>query len=123
MATAFRSSKSITGAALVAFGIFFLYQNVAGAITCFTHFLANSSEALGFLFAAILAVSQGLQAHTTHRDCIARSVIQHMLQSSWPLLLVMVGTVLSKPLTDNAEATPKKGCDVVDLTSRHSTLK
>ena len=94
--TAFRSSKSIAGAVLVGFGMFILYENLAGAVAWLSHVLgADSSQALGVLPAVILAVSPVLQAHAANHQRFLQGFLQHMLASSWPLLLVMVGTVLS----------------------------
>jgi len=46
------------------------------------------------------------------------------LVSSWPLLLVMAGTVLSRDnFMDDAKAVQKKDRGVVDLTTGRSTLK
>jgi hypothetical protein len=94
--TVHRNAKSI-GVALIGFGMFVLYEHLAGAVACLSHVLdANDSEALGTLPAAILAISQILVAHTANGQCLLRAFLQHTLVSSWPLLLVMVGTVLSR---------------------------
>jgi hypothetical protein len=123
--TAFRSSKAIAGAALVGFGMFILYENTAGAVAWLSHFLgANSSEALGVLPAVILAVSQVLQANAANRHCFLQGFLEHMLVSSWPLLLVVVGTVLSREtFTDNVNAPPKKDRGLVDLRTSRSRSK
>ncbi len=121
--TAFRSSKSIAGAALVGFGMFIQYEKLAGAVAWLSHVLgANSPEALGILPAVILAVSQVLQAYGADHQRFLHGFLQHMLASSWPLLLVMVGTVLSRDCSmDNVNALPKKDCGLVDLTAGRST--
>ena len=105
--TAFRSSKAIAGAALVLFGMFILYGNLVGAFAWLSRVLdANSSEALGIL-PAILAVSQVMRAHTNQG--FLQGFLQHMLVSSWPFLLVMVGKVLSRDtFADNVNPVPKK---------------
>lgn len=123
--TSFRSSKSIAGAALAGFGTFILYENLAAAVAWLSHVLgANNSEALGVLPAIILAVSQALQAHAASHQCFLQGFIGHMLVSSWPLLLVMVGTVLSRDtFTDNVNTPPKKDRGLVDLKSGRSTSK
>jgi hypothetical protein len=123
--TVFRSSKSIAGAGLVGFGMFILYGNLAGAIAWLSHVLgANSSEGLGVLPAVILAVSQVLESQAANQQRFLQGLLQHMLVSSWPLLLVMVGTVLSRDaLTDNVNAFPKKDCGLADQTAGRSTLK
>ncbi len=121
----FRSTKSIAGAALVGFGMFILYENLAGAVAWLSHVRgANNFEALGVLPAFILAVSQVLPAHAANHQHFLQASLQHMLVSSWPLLLVMAGTVLSRDnFTDDAKAVQKKDRGVVDLTTGRSTLK
>jgi hypothetical protein len=72
----------------------------------------------------ILAASRVLQAHAADHQRFLQGFLQHMLVSSWPLLLVMVGTVLSRDaFTDNVDPLPKKDCGLVDLTTGCSTLK
>jgi hypothetical protein len=120
----FRSTKSIAGAALVGFGMFILYENLAGAVAWLGHILGtNSFEALGVLPAFILAVSQVLPAHAASHQHLVQVSLQHMLVSSWPLLLVMVGTVLSRDtVRDNVNTVQKKDHGLVDLTTGRSTL-
>jgi hypothetical protein len=123
--TAFRSSKSIAGAALVGLGIFILYENLAEGVARLSHVLgANGSEALGVLPAVILAVARVLQAYTADHQRFLQGILEHMLVSSWPLLLVMVGTILSRDaFTNNVNALPKKDCGLVDLIAGRSTSK
>jgi hypothetical protein len=114
--TAFRSSKSIAGAVLVGFGMFILYGNLAGAIAWLSHVLgANSSERLGVLPAVILAVSQVVEAQAANQQRLLQGLFQHLLVSSWPLLLVMVGTVLSRDTFTDSTHFQKK---IVDLSIR-----
>jgi hypothetical protein len=105
--------------------MFILYENPAGPVAWLSHVLgANSSEALGILPALILAVSQALQAHATNHQRFLQGCLQHMLVSFWPLLLVMVGTVLSRDtLTGNVNTPAKKDWGPVDLPPSRSTLK
>jgi hypothetical protein len=121
----FRSTKSIAGAALVGCGMFILYENLAGAVAWLGHILGpNSFEALGVLPAFILAASQVLPAHAGNHQHLLQVSLQHMLVSSWPLLLVMVGTVLSRDtVRDNVNTVQKKDHGLVDLTTGRSTLK
>jgi hypothetical protein len=121
----FRSSKSIAGAALVGFGMFILYEHLAGAVVWSSHVIgANSFEALGVLPAFMLAVSQLLPAHAANHQHLLQASLQHLFVSSWPLLLVMAGAVLSREtLTDDVDAGEKKDHGVVDLTTGRSTLK
>ena len=121
----FRSTKSIAGASFVGFGMFILYENLAGAVAWLSHLLgSNSFEALGVLPAFMLAVSQVLPAHAANTQYFLQASLQHLLVSSWPLLLVMAGTVLSRDnFMDDAKAVQKKDRGVVDLTTGRSTLK
>ena len=94
--TFFRSFKSIAGAALLVLGTFILYENLAGTVTRLSHVLANGSEALGVLPAVVLAVSQPVQAYAADHQRFFQDALQHLLVSSWPLVLVIFGTVLSR---------------------------
>jgi hypothetical protein len=121
----FRGTRSIAGAALVGFGMFILYENLAGAVAWLSHVRgANNFGALGVLPAFLLAVSQILPAHAANHQHLLQVSLQHMLVSSWPLLLVMAGTVLSRDtVSDNVNTVQKKDHGVVDLTTGRSTLK
>jgi hypothetical protein len=89
--------------------MFILYENLAAAVAYLSHVLAaNRSEALGVLPAFILAVSQVLQAHGSNHQRFLQGFLQHMLVSSWPLLLVMAGMVLSRNTFGANQRTPKK---------------
>jgi hypothetical protein len=105
--------------------MFILYENLAGAVAGLGHILGtNSFEALGVLPAFILTVSQVLPAHAANHQHLLQLSLQHILVSSWPLLLVMVGTVLSRDtVTDNVNTIQKKDHGLVDLTTGRSTLK
>lgn len=117
--TAFRSSQSIAGAALVGFGMFALYENLAAAAAWLSHV---RSEALGVVPAVILELSQGLQATDSQR--FLQALLRHMMLSSWPLLLIVVGTVLSRDkITRQFNEHPKKNCGVVDLAPCRSALE
>jgi hypothetical protein len=119
-------SKSIAGTALALLGLVILYEKMAGGIDGLRHLLgANGSDALGVLPAVILAVSQVLQAHAADYQRFLQCCLGHMLLSSWPLLLVRVGTVLSRdPSEDNLNARPQnKDRGLVDLTTRRSTSR
>lgn len=102
---AFRISKSITGAAFLLFGMFILYANLAAALTRSRHVLARGAETFGFVPALVLAASQ-----TVHTYAFDHQVfLQLMLTSSWPLVLVIFGMVLSKDtLADCSTHVPEK---------------
>jgi len=92
--TIFRTSKSIAGAILVGLGMFILYENVAGAVS---HVLeANRSDAVGVLPAAFLALAQAVETYAVNHQRFFDALFQQTLVSSWPLLLVIFGTVLSR---------------------------
>jgi len=122
--TTFRSSRAIVGGALAGFGMLILYEHLAAAVAWLSHVLGgNSSETLGVVPAVILAVSQVLQAHGGNHQRFLQAFLEHMLVSSWPLLLVMAGTVLSRDsFTDNVNDSAIKDCRLVDLKSGRSTL-
>jgi hypothetical protein len=104
--TTIRSSQSIAGAALVGVGMFVLYENLAGAIAWLIHV---RNDALGVVPAMILGVSQSMQAHATDPQRFLQSFLRHMLVSFWPLLLVIIGTALSRDtVADNSTNIPKK---------------
>ena len=117
--TFFGRAKSLTGAVLVAFGAFIFYENLS-------HLLGTiSGEAPGAIPTVVLAAARALQDYAVDHHRFLHSFVQHVLVSCWPLLLVMVGMVLSRDsLTDNVNAHPKnEDCALVDLTARRSTLK
>ena len=105
--TAFRSSKSIAGAAFVGVGMFMVYGNLAGAVAQLRFVLgANGSDALGVLPAVVLATSQAVHAcgfdHQGLMPCLLR-----MLISFWPPLLVIAGTMLLRDaFTGKVKALP-----------------
>jgi hypothetical protein len=113
----FRISKSIAGAILIGLGTFILYENVAGAVTRLSHILgANGSQVLGVLPAAFLAFSQAVQTFALDHHRFLQGLFQQTLVSSWPLLLVIFGTVLSKDtLADESHHVEDKSAGPVDL--------
>jgi hypothetical protein len=121
----FRTAKLVAGAALAGLGIFILYGNLSGAVARSRHVLgANGSEALGALLAVIMAGAQILQVYAANHRGFLQDFLRHLLVSWWPLLLVLVGTVLSRDaFAIDVNPLPKKDCGLVDLTGRRSTLK
>lgn len=111
----FRAFKSIAGTAFLGLGAFILYGNLSGALSRLRHVLgANGSEALGIVPAGIIAVSHTFQACAAAHHQFLQGLLHHTLVSSWPLLLVMVGTVLARDtFTDNRNSLPEK--KIVDL--------
>jgi hypothetical protein len=107
--TPFQSCKSIAGAALALLGMFVLYGNLTGACLRLKHALANGSQALGTFPAFVLAVSQAVHSYSFSHQPFSQILFQHLLISSWPLLLVIFGTVLStESVTDRSKAYPRK---------------
>jgi hypothetical protein len=93
----FRRAKSIAGASLIGFGLFILYQNLAAAMMMLRHALGvNGSETLGIPLAVIQTASQVLEIYTANHQQFLENFLHRMLVSSWPLLLVIAGTVLSR---------------------------
>jgi hypothetical protein len=102
-----RSSKCVAGTALGVLGMFILYQDTAETVNRFSQVL-GSCDVLGRVPAVILAISNVLQAYASDQ-CFLQNLFQHMLVWSWPLLLVMLGTVLSRDgLTEAANASRQK---------------
>lgn len=103
-------AKSIAGAALIGLGILVFYENLHQAATQFSHLLGViPSEAPGGLPTAIMAAYRVLQTYCVDHPRPLQGCLLHMLASSWPLLLVIVGTVLSRDCsTDNVSTLPKK---------------
>lgn len=101
--TAFRAFKSIAGTAFLGFGMFILYENLSAALSSMRHVLgANGSEALGVMPAGIMAASHAFEACAVAHHRLLQGILHHTLVSFWPLLLVLVGTALSRDtLTDN----------------------
>lgn len=100
-------AKSITGTALIAIGIFVSYENLHQAATQLSYLLyVVPRNALGVLPTVILAASRVLQAYGADHPRSLQGCLLHMLASSWPLLLVIVGTVLSRDCSaENVDAT------------------
>jgi hypothetical protein len=103
--TAFRSSKSIAGAAFVGVGMFILYGNLAEAVAQLRYVLdANGSEALGVFPAVILATSQVVHGCAFDHQGVLQCLVR-MLISFWPPILVIVGTMLLRDaFTDKVKA-------------------
>ena len=110
MQQTFGRTKSIAGTALIGLGIFVFYEKLHQATTQLSHLLVPR-EALGVLPTVILAASRVLQAYGADHPQSLPGCLLHMLASSWPLLLVIVGTALSRDSsTDNINALPEKDC-------------
>src|SRR6202140_2016196 len=115
----FGRAKSLAGAALGGVGIFIFHGNLDRAATEWSHLLSTTpGEALGVLPKVILAAPRVLQAYAADHQRFLLGFLRHIFVSCWPLLLVIVGTVLSRDtFTENVNALPKKDCRLVDLTA------
>jgi hypothetical protein len=122
--TFFEHAKSIAGPALIGLGILVLHEKLDGAATHLNHLLGTiPGNAVGVLPTFILAASRVLRAHASDHQRFLRGFLQHVLVSSWPLLLVIIGTILSQDaIPDKAEALPKKDRGLVDPAAVRSTL-
>jgi hypothetical protein len=104
----FRNFKAIAGAALAVLGMFLLYQNGAGAVAHLSQVLANGSRVLGVIPAFVLAVSQAVHTYSFYHQRFLQGLFQQLLVSSWPLLLVIFGAVLStESSTDKPTSCPR----------------
>jgi hypothetical protein len=109
--TIFQNPKSIAGAALFGLGAFILFGNLTVAASQLSHLLgitADEADALGVLAAGSMAATRALQAYLFHHAEFLRGLNQILL-SFWPLVLVIVGTiVLRAAFRGEAKDLPKK---------------
>jgi hypothetical protein len=94
--TIFQNLKSIAGAALVGFGAFILFGNLAETAAQLSHLpgtTADEAETLGVLVSAGLAASDALQAYLFDHQEFVRG-LHRILISFWPHLLFIAGSVL-----------------------------
>jgi len=117
--TFFGRAKSLGGAALVGLGIFILQGNLDRAATQWRHLLSTThGEALGVLPTVILAVPRVLQAYGADHQRFVRGFLREIFVSCWPLLLVVVGTLLLRDtFMGDVNALPEKDCRLIDLTA------
>lgn len=109
--TIFQNPKSIAGAAFIGLGVLILFGNLTIAASQLSHLLgitADEADGLGVLAAGSMAATRALQAYLFHHAEFLRGLNQILL-SFWPLVLVMVGTiVLRAALRGEAKDLPKK---------------
>jgi hypothetical protein len=106
------SFRSIAGGALVGLGLHILSGNVDNAASQLRLLVGNhpggatGGEGLGVLPSAVLASSQAAQAYAFDHQGFLLGLLW-MLISFWPLLLVIVGTILLRnAFTDKVKALP-----------------
>jgi hypothetical protein len=88
------SIKAIAGVAFIGLGLHILSRNLAATATQLAHLLGDTTgNALGVLPSVVLASSQAAQAYALDRQVFLQCFLR-MLISFWPLLLVIVGTIL-----------------------------
>jgi len=116
--TIFGRAKSIASAALLGFGIFIPYETLQTS-----HLLGTTPGSTPGALPVFLAALQTLQASAPNQQWFLQGFFQHLLASLWPLMLIIVGMVLSQDnVTDSVSAFPKKDCGLVDLTAGRSTF-
>jgi hypothetical protein len=103
--------KSIAGAVFIGLGAFILFRNLCAAASQLSRLLgitADEADALGVLAAGSMAATRALQAYLFHHTEFLRGLNQILL-SFWPLVLIIVGTiVLRAALWGEAKDLPKK---------------
>jgi hypothetical protein len=104
--------RSIAGGALVGLGLHILSANLDRVAAQLSHLFGThlggnaAGEALGVLPSAVLASSQAAQAYAFDHQGFLLGLLW-MLISFWPLLLVIVGTMLLRnAFTDKVKALP-----------------
>ncbi len=99
--------RSIAGGALIGLGLHILFGNLdRGAVQVRQLFGTTAGDALGAMPTAVLATSQAVQAYALDHQAFLLG-LGRLLISFWPLLLVMVGTILLQDaLTDKIKASP-----------------
>jgi hypothetical protein len=99
--------RSISGGALIGLGLHILFGNLDRGAVQVRHLLGTTAgDTLGALPTAVLAASQAVQAYALDHQAFLLG-LGRLLISFWPLLLVMVGTILLQDaLTDKIQASP-----------------
>jgi hypothetical protein len=95
--TFFKRVQSIAGALFVGLGLFIFCWNLDRAATQVSHLLGTiPRQALGILPSVIVAASRVVQAYAVNHQRFLQLFLLHTVASAWPLLLVVVGAVLSR---------------------------
>jgi hypothetical protein len=96
--TSSRSIKSILGAGFLAVGLFFFFVNLDEITSQISAMAGASAETLGILPALGLAGMRALQSYNFDHAGFLSSLLQ-ILVSFWPLLLIITGAILLRPLS------------------------
>ena len=112
--TFFERAKLACGVALVAVGMFILYQHLSQTASYLSHFLCtNQRDVPGPLPAVIMAAVCVVQAHATGHQGVLQILVKQLVISFWPVLLVMAGSLLSKDsFDDDSNSAQKKILDL-----------
>ena len=95
--TSFERAKLIAGAVLIALGIFILQENLSRTATQLSQLLGTTpQEAPAALPNVILGASRLAQVYAGGHWQFLEGVLHQIFMSSWPLLLVVAGTALSR---------------------------
>ena len=100
--------RSIAGGALVGLGLHILSGNLDRAAAQWRELIDTTAErTLGVLPSVVLATSQAVQAYLFDRRSLLLGLLR-MLVALWPLLLIILGTVLLRDVfTDKVIAAPR----------------
>jgi hypothetical protein len=100
------SFRSIAGGALVGLALHILSGNLGRAAAQFRHLLGATAGETPGMPSVVLAASQAAQAYASDHQVFLVGLLR-VLVSFWPLLLVIVGTVLLQDaLADKVKALP-----------------
>jgi hypothetical protein len=101
-----RSMKSISGAGVLTLGLFLLFVNLDGVAKKIGYTLELPTNAMGILPALGLAGMHALQAYAFDHAGFLSSLLQ-ILVSFWPLLLIVAGATLLRPLGKGVAGPPE----------------
>lgn len=123
--TSFGRVKSIAGAILLGVGVLVLQGNLDRSATRLSHFFCTvPRDVVSGLPAVILTVSEVVRAYTACHGQFVQEFLLQALATAWPLLLIVVGAVLSREeFMENLEGISKKDRGRVDRSCGCSTLE
>lgn len=91
--TTSRTMKSVSGAGVLALGLFLLFANLDGVASQVSHAAGAPVETLGILPALGLAGLHTVQAYTFDHAGFLSALMQ-ILVSFWPSILIAIGAAL-----------------------------